>query len=137
MIRVGVLTISDRAYSGEYEDESGPVIREIVETSLPRGQVHLEVLDNGVGIPAARLEKIFDIFESSKGNRGSGLGLAVSQKIAKEHGGKISVSSKIGQGSRFVIELPIRTCSDAMVEDGYLETRLDLPHSPISSSNEE
>lgn len=44
MIRVGIMTISDRAYSGEYEDESGPVIREIVETRLPRGQVHLEAV---------------------------------------------------------------------------------------------
>lgn len=44
IIRVGILTISDRAYSGEYEDESGPVIREIVETCLPGGQVHLEAV---------------------------------------------------------------------------------------------
>ncbi len=44
MIRVGVLTISDRAYSGEYEDRSGPLIREIVETRLPGGQVHLEAV---------------------------------------------------------------------------------------------
>ncbi len=43
-IRVGILTISDRAYSGEYEDESGPIIREIVETRLPGGQVHLEAV---------------------------------------------------------------------------------------------
>jgi molybdopterin adenylyltransferase len=43
-IRVGVLTISDRAYSGEYEDRSGPLIREIVETKLPGGQVHLEAV---------------------------------------------------------------------------------------------
>jgi molybdenum cofactor synthesis domain-containing protein len=44
MIRVGILTLSDRAYSGEYEDQSGPLIREIVETSLPGGQVHLEAV---------------------------------------------------------------------------------------------
>jgi molybdenum cofactor synthesis domain-containing protein len=43
-IRVGVLTVSDRAYSGEYEDRSGPLIREIVETKLPGGQVHLEAV---------------------------------------------------------------------------------------------
>jgi molybdopterin adenylyltransferase len=43
-IRVGIMTISDRAYSGEYEDESGPLIREIVERRLPGGQVHLEAV---------------------------------------------------------------------------------------------
>ena len=43
-IRIGIMTMSDRAYSGEYEDESGPLIREIVETRLPGGQVHLEAV---------------------------------------------------------------------------------------------
>jgi molybdenum cofactor synthesis domain-containing protein len=43
-VRVGIITISDRAYRGEYQDESGPVIREIVESRLPGGQVHLEAI---------------------------------------------------------------------------------------------
>jgi molybdopterin adenylyltransferase len=43
-VRIGIVTISDRAYSGEYEDESGPVIREIVEQRLPGGQVHLDAV---------------------------------------------------------------------------------------------
>lgn len=43
-VRIGIMTISDRAYSGEYEDESGPLIREIVENRLPGGQVHLEAV---------------------------------------------------------------------------------------------
>jgi molybdenum cofactor synthesis domain-containing protein len=43
-IRIGVMTISDRAYSGEYEDQSGPLIREIVEDRLPGGQVHLDAV---------------------------------------------------------------------------------------------
>ena len=41
---IGIMTISDRASSGEYEDESGPLIREIVETRFPGGQVHLEAV---------------------------------------------------------------------------------------------
>jgi molybdopterin adenylyltransferase len=44
MIRVGIITMSDRASSGEYEDKSGPLIREIVEARLPGGQVHLEAV---------------------------------------------------------------------------------------------
>jgi molybdopterin adenylyltransferase len=43
-IRTGVMTISDRAYRGEYEDQSGPVIKTIVEERLPGGQVHLEAI---------------------------------------------------------------------------------------------
>ena len=52
------------------------------------------------------LDKIFTIFVSRKGGRGTGLGLPVSQKIIKEHGGNIQVASQPGQGSRFTIELP-------------------------------
>jgi len=44
IVRTGIITISDRAYSGEYEDESGPVIREMVDSRLPGGQVHLEAV---------------------------------------------------------------------------------------------
>lgn len=43
-IHIGIITISDRAYSGEYDDESGPLIRELVETRLPGGQVHLDAV---------------------------------------------------------------------------------------------
>ncbi len=64
------------------------------------------ISDNGVGIPEEALGSIFQVFASSKGSRGTGLGLPVSQKIIREHGGKIVVTSVVGQGSRFVIELP-------------------------------
>lgn len=64
------------------------------------------VEDNGEGIPELELQKVFAIFESSKGNRGTGLGLSVSQKIITEHGGKIDVESHPGQGSRFVLSFP-------------------------------
>jgi signal transduction histidine kinase len=68
----------------------------------------ITVADNGVGIPEADLDSIFQVFASTKGSRGTGLGLPVSQKIVREHGGRIVVSSQIGQGSRFVVELPAR-----------------------------
>lgn len=64
------------------------------------------VEDNGVGIAAEDLDKVFTLFVSHKGGRGTGLGLPVSQKILKEHGGEIHASSRVGEGSRFVLELP-------------------------------
>ncbi len=66
------------------------------------------VTDNGVGIPEAEVEGIFGVFASTKGSRGTGLGLPVSQKIVREHGGKIAVSSEPGKGSTFTIELPLK-----------------------------
>lgn len=66
------------------------------------------VEDNGVGIAEDDVESIFQVFASSKGSRGTGLGLPVSQKIVREHGGKIVVSSLVGHGSTFVVELPMK-----------------------------
>ena len=69
-------------------------------------RVRIRVQDNGVGIAADDLGRIFSMFESSKGSRGTGLGLPVSLKIAKEHGGTIEVRSEIGSGTVFEFILP-------------------------------
>jgi len=66
----------------------------------------VKVGDNGPGIPEAQLKKIFQVFESTKGTRGTGLGLAVSRKILREHGGEISVESTQGKGSEFLLAWP-------------------------------
>jgi signal transduction histidine kinase len=72
------------------------------------GLATITIQDNGVGIAESDLGSIFQVFASTKGARGTGLGLPVSQKIVREHGGKIVVTSQIGQGSQFVIELPMK-----------------------------
>ncbi|MCA9178920.1 MAG: FHA domain-containing protein [Planctomycetales bacterium] len=72
---------------------------------LPR-ELRIVVEDNGSGIAAEDLNKIFSVFESRKGSRGTGLGLPVSQKILREHQGDIHVESEPGVGTRFVLSLP-------------------------------
>ncbi|XZE22594.1 ATP-binding protein [Pirellulaceae bacterium SH449] len=69
-------------------------------------QIRIAVSDNGVGIPLAQQKKVFSMFESNKGSRGTGLGLPVSLKIAEEHGGTIRVQSEEGQGTTFELILP-------------------------------
>jgi signal transduction histidine kinase len=64
------------------------------------------VSDNGPGIAEDQMGRIFHVFESTKGARGTGLGLAVSQKIIREHGGEITVDSRLGEGSRFTLAWP-------------------------------
>jgi two-component system, NtrC family, sensor kinase len=67
----------------------------------------IEVVDNGVGITPALMKHIFELFHSTKGNRGTGIGLAVARKIVEEHEGSISVRSTPGQGTTFTIRLPV------------------------------
>jgi signal transduction histidine kinase len=89
----------------EREDHVGRVC---VSTCFDRkeGFARVTVEDNGPGIEPGDIEQIFSLFVSRKGSRGTGLGLPVSQKIMKEHGGRIRVESEVGKGSRFMLELP-------------------------------
>jgi signal transduction histidine kinase len=74
----------------------------------------IDVSDNGPGIAPQDRDKIFSLFESSKGMRGTGLGLPVSAKIMREHGGNIEVmDSELGRGTCFRLRLPTR---DTMIE---------------------
>jgi signal transduction histidine kinase len=71
------------------------------------GWVYIAVIDNGPGIPPEKVQEIFKPFVSSKGSKGTGLGLPVSRKILREHGGDIVVESKPGVGSKFLLRLLI------------------------------
>ncbi len=71
--------------------------------------VRIQIQDNGHGIEECEIPRIFQVFSSTKGSRGTGLGLPVSQKIVREHGGSILVRSRPGQGALFTIELPAIT----------------------------
>jgi putative protease len=75
-------------------------------------QIRVEVSDNGVGIPAADLPHIFDEFYRAENVRqeameSTGFGLAIAQEIVKAHRGKIAVESTEGQGTTFVVTLPV------------------------------
>jgi PAS domain S-box-containing protein len=67
-----------------------------------------EVTDNGVGMDAEVLHNLFASFFSTKGHRGTGLGLMVTRKLVDEHGGNIDVTSQRGQGTTFSVRLPYR-----------------------------
>jgi two-component system NtrC family sensor kinase len=69
--------------------------------------IRIKVTDTGCGIPAEDLQKIFDPFFSTKGQKGTGLGLAVVWGIIEKHNGRITVDSKVGKGTTFTILLPV------------------------------
>ena len=71
-------------------------------------RIDIKITDTGSGIASKYLNRIFDPFFTTKSpGKGTGLGLAVSYGIVKQHGGDISVDSIPGQGSSFTIHLPI------------------------------
>jgi CheY-like chemotaxis protein len=69
--------------------------------------IYIEIEDSGEGIPKNILTRIFDPFFSTKGVNGNGIGLSVSYKIIKDHGGSIKVQTKEGVGTKFIIYLPM------------------------------
>jgi PAS domain S-box-containing protein len=82
-----------------------------------RKTVYVEFTDTGEGIPEENFNRIFDPFFTTKEvGKGTGLGLATSYGIVEDHGGKISVKSKVGEGTTFTIELPIHQGTQAILE---------------------
>ncbi|MGQ4650395.1 ATP-binding protein [Lyngbya aestuarii] len=82
------------------------------ENANPSEQLAVTVSDTGIGIPVDKLDRIFKSFEQAEGSTartygGTGLGLAITKKLVELHGGKISVASTIGRGSKFTFTLPI------------------------------
>jgi two-component system, NtrC family, sensor kinase len=104
-IHRAVLNVVTNALEAVEGTEGGHVI---VETGHDPATdvVFVCVMDDGPGIPADQLARIFNVFESTKGARGTGLGLAVSQKILREHGGDVTVETKPGFGCRFLLNWP-------------------------------
>jgi two-component system NtrC family sensor kinase len=87
--------------------ETGGVLK--VEVSNVRGEreIRLDVIDNGPGIPPENLDRVFDpFFTTKKEGVGTGLGLSVSYNIITKNGGRITVDSQMGHGTRFTIFLP-------------------------------
>lgn len=79
------------------------------EKSASGNTVKIIIEDDGPGITAEHLDRLFDPFFTTKPvGKGTGLGLSISYGIIKEHGGSIRAESRLGQGARFIIELPMR-----------------------------
>ena len=100
-----ILNVVTNAIDVCREQDAGRVaVMTDFDASKSFAQVKIE--DNGGGIGEEERKRIFKMFVSSKGQRGTGLGLPVSQKIIQEHGGDIRVESTPGEGSCFILEFP-------------------------------
>ena len=98
-------------------DQTGAITLSSRYDSMHR-QVIVRIADNGAGIPGDRLAQIFEPFWSSKGQSGTGLGLAVTKKVIHEHHGRIDVTSTVGEGTTFRVVLPAMQDTDASATSG-------------------
>lgn len=123
-IHRAVLNIVMNGIDAVAESEHGEVI---LQTSYDEKHdvLLVAVTDNGPGIPEDQRTTVFHLFESSKGERGTGIGLPVSRKIIREHGGRIRIESEPGEGTRFTLTWPRGNPHPA---HGAIDPGQTLPH---------
>ena len=109
-----VLNLISNAIDACEEVDGGSVDVSVQNTKGKIFRIH--VSDSGIGMSPETQAKLFQVFFSTKGSKGTGLGLAVSYKIIKEHGGNISVDSKKGKGTKFTITLPKKRKNNLLLE---------------------
>ena len=111
IIRAGLINILENAMEACIEDTRD--IRHTIRfsTRVDEAHVYFDISDNGPGIDRAEAGKIFQLFNSTKGKRGTGIGLFVTRKAILKHGGAIEVDSDSGEGATFCIALPRKPAS--------------------------
>ena len=105
-IHSALINILENAVDACEKDDSGRPHEIIFRVRRKPGEVCFEVQDNGVGMDAATREKIFTLFFSSKGSKGTGFGLFIANHLIKQHGGTITAKSAPGQGTHFYVKIP-------------------------------
>jgi signal transduction histidine kinase len=84
---------------------------DIALKELDQDKVQISISDNGRGIPEEHLQRIFEPFFTTKKEYGTGLGLSITYGIIEKLGGSIGVKSKVGDGTSFIVTLPVRSQS--------------------------
>lgn len=105
-LRISLINLLENAVEACLEDKSKSHHRISINLSRNKDLVTFLIEDNGIGMDAETKNKMFTLFFSSKGSKGTGLGLYISQEIIKQHGGTIAVETVPGQGSIFRVTLP-------------------------------
>ena len=108
VMRTALLNILDNAADACGDDGSGRQHKIVFGMRDDGDYLIFDIIDTGVGMDKQVLENMFDLFFSSKGHRGTGLGLFVAHRIVTQHQGTIHVSSQKGQGAHFRVVLPRR-----------------------------
>ena len=106
VVSSALVNIIENAIDACINDHSKKKHRIVFDVKEEKDCIRFEVSDDGIGMDQDTLENIFTLFFSSKGQKGTGLGLFISNKIIQQHGGSIKVESTPSQGSHFNIRMP-------------------------------
>jgi signal transduction histidine kinase len=101
-----LISIIENALDACRDDGSKQAHAVRLEVEPGTDEVTVRVIDNGTGIDPENREKMFTLFFSSKGRRGTGFGLYLAREIVGQHGGSISVDSVPGESTCFTLSLP-------------------------------
>jgi signal transduction histidine kinase len=105
-VHSALINIMENALDACARDKTKKSHRIVLGVSRRKDKISFEISDNGVGMDSETQEKLFTPFFSTKGSKGTGLGLFVSNAIIEQHGGEILVKSTPGQGTLFRIMIP-------------------------------
>ena len=106
LLNLGANALDACLQAGDRPKETGLI--EFISDTMEGGGVVYRVRDNGGGMDETVQQKIFQGFFTTKGSRGTGIGLMLTRKIVEAHQGRIEVSSQLGRGTTFTIYLPSR-----------------------------
>ena len=108
LLRTAIVNILENAMEACLEDPVRKAHWIHFKAVSSHDQVSIEIEDNGPGMSVPEVAKLFTMFYSSKGRKGTGLGMFITQKVVKKHGGTIEVRSEPQKGTAFQIRLPRR-----------------------------
>jgi len=105
-IRSALINILENALDACLEDKNKRSHKITLSVTSEKNNIIFKIKDNGIGMDKETVENLFTLFFSSKGSKGTGLGLFIANNFIQQHKGKIKVDSTIGEGSIFTIIIP-------------------------------
>ncbi|MCF8052053.1 MAG: hybrid sensor histidine kinase/response regulator [Desulfobacterales bacterium] len=108
MLRAALTNILENAVDACAADTEKKSHQIVFRVEQHDGQIRFDIQDDGPGMDTETRKKLFDLFYSTKGSKGTGLGMFIADKIIRQHGGRIRVESEPGEGTRFTVDLPRR-----------------------------
>jgi signal transduction histidine kinase len=111
-LQAALINILDNAVDACLKNNSDAEHRIDFSVSDDDGEILFHIADNGIGMDEETCRSIFDLFYSTKGRKGTGLGLFIANRVVGQHEGTITVASTVGEGTEFKVAIPKSPVAD-------------------------